>query len=167
MPAFGDLDWAALFGVNVPVLELFLRGTAMYWFLFLVFRFVVGRRVGTVGIADILLLVIVADAAQNGMAGEYRSITEGCILVAVLIFWDYVFDFLAFRVPWMRSLFEQAPLEVIRNGRMLRRNMAREQVTEDEVQAQLREKGVDQLSEVKAMYLEADGRFSVIRRAGK
>jgi uncharacterized membrane protein YcaP (DUF421 family) len=164
---FADVDWTALFSVNVPLLELFVRGTAMYWFLFIVIRFVVRRRVGTVGIADILLLVIVADAAQNGMSGEYRSITEGCILVAVLIFWDYVFDFLAFRVPAMRRLFEPTALEVVRNGRMLKRSMAQEQVTEDELAAQLREKGVESIADVKSMHLEADGRYSVIRRAGK
>jgi hypothetical protein len=32
--------------------------------------------------ADILIMVIIADAAQNGMAGEYRSVSEGAILVA-------------------------------------------------------------------------------------
>lgn len=161
---FEALDWGRMFGVDTPLLELVIRGTVMYWFLFLVFRFIVGRRVGTVGIADILLLVIVADAAQNGMSGEYRSITEGCVLVAVLIFWDYAFDFVAYRFPAVRPFFDPPPLQVVRNGRMLKRNMAQEQVTEEEVEAQLREKGVAAISEVKSMHLEADGRFSLIKK---
>jgi len=53
----------------------------MYLFLFVLFRVVVKRRIGTIGMADLLVLVIIADAAQNGMAGEYRSVTDGFVLV--------------------------------------------------------------------------------------
>ena len=58
-----------------------LRGTLVYWLLFLIFRFLLRRDVGAVGIADILLLVIVADAAQNAMSGGYDTFAEGAILV--------------------------------------------------------------------------------------
>jgi hypothetical protein len=71
-----SLDWGEIFGLTVSPLELIVRGTLMYLFLFGLFRVMVRRRVGAVGMADILVLVIIADAAQNGMAGEYRSVTE-------------------------------------------------------------------------------------------
>jgi hypothetical protein len=45
--------------------------------------------VGAVGVADILVLVIVADAAQNAMSGEYKSVTDGAILVGTIVAWDY------------------------------------------------------------------------------
>ena len=66
-----------LFQIHVPVFELVLRGTLVYWLLFCIFRFVLRRDVGAVGIADILLLVVIADAAQNAMAGGYQTVTEG------------------------------------------------------------------------------------------
>jgi hypothetical protein len=69
-----SLDWGEIFGISTSPPELIIRGTAMYLFLFLMFRVVIRRRVGAVGMADILVLVIVADAAQNGMSGEYRSV---------------------------------------------------------------------------------------------
>ncbi len=73
-----ELDLVAdLFAIHVPVSELMLRGTLVFWLLFLIFRFVLRRDVGAVGIADILLLVIVADAAQNAMSGGYDTLTEG------------------------------------------------------------------------------------------
>lgn len=81
-------DWGALFSIGVQPLELVVRGTAMYWFLFLLFRFVLRRDVGSIGIADVLLLVLIADAAQNAMAGSYESITEGCLLVATIVGWN-------------------------------------------------------------------------------
>ena len=70
-----------LFEIHVPVAELMLRGTLVYWLLFLIFRFILRRDVGAVGIADILLLVIVADAAQNAMSGGYDTFSEGAVLV--------------------------------------------------------------------------------------
>ena len=70
------MDWQEIFGFTVSPWELVIRGSAMYIFLFVLFRVVVRRRVGSIGMADILILVIVADAAQNGMSGEYRSVSE-------------------------------------------------------------------------------------------
>ena len=87
-----NLDWGEIFGLTVSPGELVVRGSAMYLFLFFLFRVVIRRRIGAIGIGDILLLVIVADAAQNGMAGEYRSVTEGAILVGTLIGWDMLID---------------------------------------------------------------------------
>ena len=75
-----------LFQIHVPVTELMLRGTLVYWLLFLIFRFVLRRDVGAVGIADILLLVIVADAAQNAMSGGYDTFSEGAILVLTIVY---------------------------------------------------------------------------------
>ena len=54
---------------------------------------------GSVGIADILVLVIVADAAQNAMPGEYKSIGEGCTLVSTIVFWNFLLDWLSYRYP--------------------------------------------------------------------
>src|SRR5262245_52433496 len=73
-----------LFELRVSVPELVVRGTAVYWFLFLLFRFVLRRDVGQLGVADVLLLVLVADASQNAMSGSYTTITEGFVLVATI-----------------------------------------------------------------------------------
>jgi hypothetical protein len=85
MTGFLGLDWSEIFSLSLPVTEIVVRGTVFYWFLFLVFRFVIRRDVGAVGIADILVVVIVADASQNAMAGEYKSIADGMVLVSTLI----------------------------------------------------------------------------------
>jgi uncharacterized membrane protein YcaP (DUF421 family) len=93
-----DMDWSALVELNVSPWELMLRGSAMYWFLFLVFRFLLRRDVGSIGVADVLLVVLVADASQNAMTGGYTSVAEGVILVSTLVAWNYALDWLSFRV---------------------------------------------------------------------
>jgi uncharacterized membrane protein YcaP (DUF421 family) len=159
-----NLDWGEMFGINVPPLELIIRGTAMYLFLFLLFRVVVRRRVGAIGMADILILVIIADAAQNAMSGEYKSVTEGAILVGTIIFWDMAIDWLNYRVPALRDWLEPPPMLLIRDGRVIHRNLRHEYVTEEELKSKLREKGVKEMTEVAEAYMESDGSVSVIKR---
>jgi uncharacterized membrane protein YcaP (DUF421 family) len=159
-----SLDWGELFGLSVPPLELIIRGSAMYLFLFVLFRVVVRRRIGAVGMADILVLVIVADAAQNAMSGEYKSITDGAILVGTIIAWDVLIDWLNFRVPALRPWLEPPPLLLVRDGQPIHRNLRHEFVTEDELKSKLREKGVKEYSEVAAAHMESDGTVSVIKR---
>jgi len=159
----GAPDWAALFSFSVPVTEIVVRGSAMYLFLFALFRFVIRRDIGAVGLADLLILVIVADAAQNGMSGDSYSLVDGMLLVATLIGWNVLFDWLSYRFPAFRNFAESPPLKLIENGRVLTRNMRREYISEDELWSKLRQAGIESLDQVKVAYMEADGQISVIR----
>jgi uncharacterized membrane protein YcaP (DUF421 family) len=159
-----SVEWAEVFGLTASPVELIVRGSAMYLFLFVIFRVVVRRRIGAIGMADLLVLVIIADAAQNGMAGEYRSVTDGAILVGTIIGWNTVIDWLNYRVPALRSWLEAPPLPLVDNGRILHRNLRHEFVTEEELKSKLREKGVDDVREVAKAHLEPDGTVSVIKR---
>jgi uncharacterized membrane protein YcaP (DUF421 family) len=153
---------AELFRLSVDPLELIVRGTAMYWFLFLMFRYVLRRDVGSIGIADVLLLVLIADASQNAMAGGYQSVTDGCILVATIAGWNYALDWASFHSRFVRRLVEPKPLMLVKDGRPQRRAMRREMVTMDELMAKLREHGYERLAQVKAVRMESDGEITVL-----
>jgi len=160
------MDWAWLVDFNVPVWELILRGSAMYWFLFLIFRLVLRRDVGTVGVADVLLVVLVADASQNAMTGGYTSVAEGAVLVGTLVGWNLALDWTAFRFAWAYRLIEPPPLLLIRRGRVLHKHLRAEMIPIAELRAHLREHGIESFAEVKSARLESDGQFSVIRLDG-
>ena len=155
---------ADLFRIEVPVWETFARGSAIYVSLFALFRFVVRRDIGAVGIADLLVLVLVADAAQNAMAGGYTTITDGLILVATLVFWNVLFDWLAWRFPAFERFAQAPPVRLVQNGRYLRRNMRRELVTVDDLNAKLRGFGIDDVRDVARATLESDGEITVVPR---
>jgi uncharacterized membrane protein YcaP (DUF421 family) len=159
-----SVEWSELFGLSVSPLEMIVRGTAMYWFLFLLFRLVIRRRVGAVGISDILLLVIIADASQNAMSGDYQSIGDGFILVATIVGWNYFIDWLTYLSPALQKLLEPPPLLLIRGGSLLRRNMRHELISEDELRSKLREHGVTDAAQVREAYMEPDGQITVIKR---
>jgi uncharacterized membrane protein YcaP (DUF421 family) len=159
-----NIDWGELFGLSVPALELVIRGSAIYWFLFLIFRFILRREIGSIGITDVLFVVIIADAAQNAMAGEYKSITDGFILIATIVAWNVLLDWLNFKFPTLRSVIEARPLLLVHNGSLVVPNLDKELLTQEEVLAKLRGQGIENLEEVKAAYLENDGTVSVIKR---
>jgi uncharacterized membrane protein YcaP (DUF421 family) len=156
-------DLGALFEVTVHPLELVLRGTVMYWLLFLLFRFVLRRDIGAIGIADMLLLVLLADAAQNAMSGGYESVTDGVILVATIAGWNWLLDMAAFRIPGLRRLVEPKALPLVQNGKLLRRHLRREMISVEELMAVLRQHGIEKLEQVKAAIMEGDGEISVIK----
>jgi uncharacterized membrane protein YcaP (DUF421 family) len=163
MIALLQIDWESVFVPSIHLGEIILRGTIVYLFLFAVFR-VLRRGAGTIGISDLLVVVLVADAAQNAMASEYKSITEGLTLVATIVFWDYFLDWLGYRFPVVRRLVQPAPLLLIKDGRIQRRNLRQEMITEEELRGQLREQGVASVEAVKQSYMEADGRISAIKK---
>lgn len=159
-----SVDWGEIFGLSVSPLEIIARGTAMYWFLFLLFRLVIRRRVGAVGISDILLLVIIADASQNALSGDYKSVTDGFILVATILGWNMLVDWLTYMSTTLQRLLEPPPLLLVDRGKVLRRHLRLEFVNEDELRAKLREHGITDYADVEKAYMESDGEVSVIKR---
>ena len=158
-----DIDWREMWIPTHAILEMVVRGTIMYLALFAMLRFLGRRQTGALGTADVLVIVLLADAAQNGMSDDYKSIPEGLVLVATILAWDYAIDWLAFRVPALGKVLEPPALPLIRAGRIQRRNMRKEMITTDELMSQLREAGVESVGDVKLAQLESDGHISVVR----
>jgi Protein of unknown function (DUF421) len=159
-----DFDLAGIFLFTVSPLELMLRGTLMYCFLFIVLRFILRRDVGSLGISDFLFMVILGDAAQNSMIGSATSAGDGMVLIGTLVFWSYMLDFMSFRFPVMQRFTSAPRLCLVRDGKLQRKNMRREFITDEELHAKIRHEGVEDLANVKLMYLEADGEMSLIRK---
>ncbi len=158
-----DIDWKGMFVPTMSLLEIIIRGTLTYWFCFLYIR-VFRRGAGQLSIADLLLITLISDASQNSMAGDYNSVTEGCLLVGVLLFWDYAINWLGFRSVFFSKLSEPEPVLLVKDGAMLRQNMKKELITASELIGMLREQGVDQVSDVKSCYIESSGNISVIQK---
>ncbi len=153
-----------LFTFSMSPLELAIRGTAMYWFLFAIFRFVLRRDVGAIAISDILLLVIISDASQNAMAGDYKTVADGMTLVAVIAAWDYVIDWAAFTFEPIHRFLQAPPLLLIDRGRILHRNLRREYLHVTELMSELRKQGIEDVRQVRRAYMESDGHISVLRQ---
>jgi uncharacterized membrane protein YcaP (DUF421 family) len=153
----------SVFKLTMPVVELFIRGSVMFWFLALVFRVVLRRDVGSMGITDFLFVVLLGDAAQNGMIGDGTSASDCIVLISTLVFWNVLIDWATWRFPAVEKVFAARRLCLVRNGRRNRRNLRREFISDAELMSKVREEGLEDLSGVKVMYLESDGEISLIR----
>jgi uncharacterized membrane protein YcaP (DUF421 family) len=143
------------------ILEIVIRGTIMYIGMYALLR-VFRRQAGTVGIADLLVIVVIADAAQNGMAGDSRSITEALILITTIVLWDWFFDWLGFSSRFWGRILEPQPLLLIENGKLIRKHLDQELIKEDDLRSQLREQGIADIGSVRKCFLESNGHFSVL-----
>jgi uncharacterized membrane protein YcaP (DUF421 family) len=153
LAVFGSVDWGALFIPDKPFLEIFVRGTVMYVGLLVLLRLTPNHETGRASPTNLLVIVLLADAAQNAMAGDYRSITDGLLLVGTLIFWSM----------FVRWLLLAPPIRLIRNGRVHARNLQRELMSMDDLRSKLRQQGIENLATVKEAWLEPDGEISVIK----
>ena len=158
------IDWQAIFVPQNPLYEVILRGTLIYFLLFFVLRFFLNRQAGAIGIPDILVVVLVVESTTDAL-GENKSVTEAAFLILTVMFWSYGLQWLAYRFPRLEVLLTSSKVKLIENGRMLRKNMRRELVTEEELRALLRTQGVDKPEEVKLACLESSGDISVVTYA--
>lgn len=158
-----DVRWSELFAFGVSPWELVIRGSLVYWFIFILLRLAGRRDFGTVGSADVLLVVLIADAAQNAMSAQYESVAEGMVLVGTLILWSVTVDRVGYFWPAFEHLLDPGRVCLVKDGVMQRRGMRREYVTPEELMSELRQQGIDDLRQVRRAYMESQGEISVLK----
>ena len=161
------VDWYRIFVPSTSVAELVVRGSLVYLMLFAVLRFLPNRQQGTVGISDLLVVVLFAEAAQNAMTSNYTAIADAVILVGTIVLWSYTLNWLGYKIPRFQRFLNPPPMPLVMNGRIIRENMAQQLITQDELMSILRKQGVQKLNEVKLAFMESDGSISVISHSQK
>jgi uncharacterized membrane protein YcaP (DUF421 family) len=156
-------DIGAALVPDVSIFETIVRGVFMYLAIFVMLKTILRGRSSAVTVSDLLVFVLVADAAQNAMAADYHSVTNGIVLVSTIFITSAIVDWLAYRFPVMSRFVHPERKPLVVDGRLIRRTLQDELMTEQELMTQLRLNGVEQIDEVKAAYLEGNGEVSVIK----
>jgi uncharacterized membrane protein YcaP (DUF421 family) len=159
------LDWPQWDRIFVPdqsLLESFLRGTFVYFGALVLMRVIPRRQVGSVGLTDILLLVLLSECVSQALTDDSVSIPNGVVAMAAMMFWNYALDWAGHRSKWVRHLLEPDPVELIRDGRPIRENLDKQKITDEELTEQLRRKGVGEVGAVRSAYMESGGQVSVV-----
>lgn len=155
-------DWTAILGPETPLLEPIARGTILYFGLLVLVRIMPRRTGGELATMDLIFVLLIAEAAAHSL-GDYTSLADGAIMIITLMSWNWVVNALSYRVPAIERLVSASPIEIIRRGKLLKRNMRREYLTEEELMSHLRMEGIDGPESVKSAHIESDGRISVIQ----
>ena len=161
---FSGVDWGAVFAPQAPLVETLVRGTVLYLGVLILLRLTPARESGTVGTPDLLVMVLLADAAQNAMAGPHHAVGDGLTLIVTILAWSAVLDWASYRWRFVHRLLRTPPVRLVREGQVLGANLRRQLITPDELMAQLRKHGVDDVAEVKGAWIEDDGQISLVRR---
>jgi uncharacterized membrane protein YcaP (DUF421 family) len=159
------MDWAHMFTPKFPVLETACRSAISFLILMLLAR-VFRRDFGKVGTSDVLAILLLASAVRNALAydGSDPSMTTAFVSVMTLLLCAHVFNWLGTRMPIVRSLIYADRVVLLRNGEVHHRNLTKVNMTEGDLKAKLRGKGIADPRQVLAAYLEGDGTVSVIER---
>jgi len=125
------------------------------------------RQAGELNLHDVLLVLLLANAVQNAMTKGDGRLSVALVSAGTLVLLGWLFATLLSRHPAWERWAVGTPTVVVEDGRLLRRNLRREGVTEGEVLAAVRDQGVPDLAGVMFAVLEIDGSISVIPREPK
>lgn len=145
-------------------MDLVLRAVAMFMFLFVLTRIIGKRELGSLQPFDLLLLIILGDALQQGMTQDDYSITGAVLIVGTFASLQVLLSWMSFRFPRTRPILEGEPIIVIQNGEPIARNLRRERLTVDDLTEGARRQGISHLADVQYAILETDGTLSFLQK---
>lgn len=139
-----------------------LRTLAIYIAVLVGLRLSGKRQFGQMTPFDFVLLLLIANGAQNAMVGNDTSLLGGVLSVGTLIVANFAVGYGRRKVPALRRVLVGEPTELVTDGRLIQQNLDREEITEDELLTALREHGIEDIADVERATLEVDGAISVL-----
>src|SRR5439155_15615793 len=146
-------------------MDLVLRAIVVFVFVLVLTRVIGRRELGSLAPIDLILLIILGDALQQGLTQDDYSVTGAVLVVGTLAVLQVFTSWLSFRVPLTRRLLEGEPLIVVQDGKPIERNLRRERLTLEEVAEAARMHEIGSLEEVKWAVLERNGEISFIKNS--
>lgn len=145
-------------------MELVIRATVIFWFLWLVVRGTGKRSLAELTPLDLILVVIIGDIVQQGVNQEDMSLTGSMLAVSVFVAWTLAAASLSRRSPRVAGVLAGEPVIIVRDGKPLKDQLDRERLTITDLKEAARMEGIGDLTEVSFAVLETDGKFSFITR---
>lgn len=154
-----------LFKLGVPWWELILRSLLIYAVFFVGLRLFGKRELGQFTIFDLVLVLLVANALQPAITGPDNSVTGGVIIILTLLLLNRGIALLRSYWPAFDHLVEPPPTVVVEDGKLIKKNLEKEGLSQNDVEMALREHGVDKIENAKLAVLENDGSISVVDKS--
>ena len=148
--------------LGTPVLELVIRATLIYAAFFGALRIFGKREIGQFTLFDLALVLLAANALQPAVTGPDASIPGGIIVIVTIFVLNRGVAVLRVRSPFVRRLLESAPTVIGRDGAWMLPALVRQGLDLADVEAALREHGLDAVGKMKLATLEADGSISIV-----
>jgi uncharacterized membrane protein YcaP (DUF421 family) len=154
-----------MFTPSLSVGELMLRAIIVFFFIYALLRLFGKKHVGEMAPFDLVVLLILSESVQNAIIGDDQSVTGGLVASATLVGVSALVGYASWRNKIVANVFEGRPRILVRNGRILKDVLAREQITHAELLEALRREGCTSVTSVRYAVLENDGDITVGLRA--
>lgn len=151
-----------MFSLDVNGWSIVARTLIVYGALLIGLRLAGKRELGQMTPFDLVVILLIANAAQNAMVGPDTSVTGGLIAAAVLVTANYGLAAARERLPVLRRAVEGTPTLLINDGKFVSEHLRREGLDEDMILMAIREHGVADLKDVRMAVLETDGSISIV-----
>ena len=148
-------------------MDLVLRAAFVFGFMVLLTRVIGKRELGSLQPFDLILLIILGDALQQGMTQDDYSLTGAVLVVGTIAVLQVGVSWLTYRFPRTRPMFEGEPLIVVEDGKVIERNLKRERLTVEEVAEAARLQQIAHISDVQWAILETSGQISFIPKESR
>jgi uncharacterized membrane protein YcaP (DUF421 family) len=145
-------------------MDIVLRGIVVFFALFLLMRVIGKRELSKLEPFDLILLIILGDAVQQGLTQDDYSLTGALLAIGTIAVLQVAFSYLNFRVPRLRPLLNGEPVIVVQDGEAIERNLKRERLTLDDIAESARLQGIGSLEDVAWGVLETSGTISFIKK---
>jgi len=146
-------------------MDIALRAIVLYVFVILLMRVTGRRELSTLSAIDLVLLIILGDAIQQGLTQDDYSLTGAVIAVSTIAALQVGSSYLSFRSRRVRRVLEGEPIVIVQDGKLIERNMKRERLTEDEVAEEMRAQQIGSFADVEWGILETNGTMSFIPKS--
>lgn len=156
--------WHSMFALGTSVGEKVIRSVLIYGFLLIAFRVFGKRELGQASTLDLAVLVLVANAVQNGIIGNDDSVTGAVIGGGTLFGLNALLARAAYLHPRIDWLLEGEPSMLVVDGRPDRKSLRREHISLPELRSIARRQGFADLGEVWTAILETNGVISMFRQ---
>jgi uncharacterized membrane protein YcaP (DUF421 family) len=141
-------------------MDLVFRTVYVFVLIFAVTRAVGRRELSSMEPFDMILLVVIGDLVQQGVTQSDYSLTGATTVIATIALLTVLTAWLSFRVRRLRPLLEGDPVILVADGRVLERNLRRERMTVEELEAEGRQQQIESLDDVRFAVLETNGKIS-------
>ena len=151
-----------MFTMGAPAWGIAVRTIVVYVVVFVGLRLMGKRELGQMTVFDLVVILLIANAVQNAMVGSDSSLQGGLLAAAVLLAANRAVASLPVRSARWGRLIEGTPTVLVQDGHYLAASMRKEDIDPDEVEAAIREHGIESIQSVKLAVLEVDGSISVV-----
>jgi uncharacterized membrane protein YcaP (DUF421 family) len=147
-------------------MDIVLRAIFLFGFVYLLTRVIGRRELSSLEPFDLILLIVLGDAIQQGLTQDDYSVTGAVLVVSTLALLQVFTSYLSFRFPRVRPILDGEPVIVVQDGEPIEKNLRRERTTVEEIAAEARKQQIESLSEVKWAVMETSGEITFIQKGG-